>query len=76
MIYFTIAGDGGDVSFGATLQVLDNYFVPKSNIPFERHLFWQISQESGETVDQFACRLYQQVATCEFGVNEDDYIRY
>ncbi|PFX12441.1 Uncharacterized protein K02A2.6 [Stylophora pistillata] len=74
-IYFTLAGDGEDVSFQATLQVLDDYFVPKSNFPFERHLFRQISQENGETAGQFVCRLRQRAATCEFGVNDDDYIQ-
>ena len=55
--------------------MLDNYFVPKSNIPLERHLFRQISQESGDSVDQFVYILCQRAATCEFGVNEDNYIR-
>ena len=55
--------------------MLDNYFVPKSNIPLERHLFRQISQESGDSVDQFVYRLCQRAATCKFGVNEDNYIR-
>lgn len=73
-INFTIESDGGDVSLQATLQVLDYNFVPKLNIPFERHLFRKISQESGETVDQFMCRLQQRAATCEFCVNKDDYI--
>ena len=73
-INFTIESDGGDVSFQATLQVLDYNFVPELNIPFERHLFRKISQESGETVDQFMCRLQQRAATCEFCVNKDDYI--
>ena len=50
-IYFTIAGDGEDVNFEATLQVIDNYFIPEWNIPFERHMFRQILQEGGETVD-------------------------
>ena len=61
--------------FEGTLEVLDNYFVPKSNIPLERHLFRQISQESADSVDQFVYRLCQQAATCKFGVNEDNYIR-
>lgn len=52
-IYFTSASDDGDMSFEATLLLLDNYFAPKSNTPFERHLIGQISQESGETLDQF-----------------------
>ena len=58
-IYFTLAGEGEGTDFEATLKALDNYFVPKANIPFERHLFRQISQENGETVDQFVCRLRQ-----------------
>ena len=73
-INFTIESDGGDVSFQATLQVLDYNFAPELNIPFERHLFRKISQESRETVDQFMCRLQQRAATCEFCVNKDDYI--
>ena len=32
-------------------------------------------QESGETVDQFVCRLRQRAINCEFGGNEGDYIR-
>ena len=35
----------------------------------------QISQGIGETVDQFVCRLRQRAATCDFGADEDDYIR-
>ena len=65
-IYFTLAGEGEGTDFEATLKVLDDYFVPKANIPFERHLFRQILQENGETVDQFVCRLHQRAATCEF----------
>ena len=34
-----------------------------------------IVQESGETVDQFVCRLRQRAINCEFGGNEGDYIR-
>ena len=32
----------------------------------------QIGQESGETVDQFVCRLRQRAINCEFGGNEND----
>ena len=74
-MYFTLAGEGEGTDFEATLKVLDDYFVPKANIPFERHLFRQISQENGETVNLFVCRLRQRAATCEFGTNEGDYIR-
>ena len=56
-IYFTLAVDAESATFEATVKVLDDYFVPKANVPFQRHLFRQIVQESGETVDQFVCRL-------------------
>lgn len=44
----SLVSDGKDASFEASLQVLDNYFVPKSNIPFERHLFGQKIIVTGE----------------------------
>ena len=74
-IYFTLTGEDGSVVFADTLKVLDDYFIPKVNIPFERHLFRQIAQDSSETVDQFVCRLRQRALSCDFGANEDDYIR-
>ena len=59
-IYFTLAAENERANFQATVRVLDDCFVPKANILFERHLFWQIVQENGETSDQFICRLCQQ----------------
>ena len=52
-IYFRLAADAESATFKATVEVLDDYFVPKANVPFERRLFQQIVRESGETVDQF-----------------------
>ncbi|XP_068758051.1 uncharacterized protein [Montipora capricornis] len=74
-IYFTLVAEAESATFEATVKVLDDYFVPKANVPFERHLFQQIVQESEETVDQFVCRLRQRAINCEFGESENDYIR-
>ena len=74
-VYFTLVPGGDDKDYPATLKVLDDYFIPKANVPFERHLFRQISQSSEETVDQFVCRLRQRAALCDFGEREDEYIR-
>ena len=52
-IYFTLVDEEIEENGEATLKVLDDYFVPKPNIPFERHLFRQIVQSQEETVDQF-----------------------
>ena len=73
-IYFTLVSEEESATFAETMKVLDDYFVPKSNNLFERHLFRQIAQASDETVHQFVCRLQQRAASCDFGVREDDYI--
>ena len=73
--YFTLVHGGEDKDYPTTLKVLDDYFIPKAKVPFERHLFRQITQSSEETVDQFVCRLRQRAASCDFGEREDEYIR-
>ena len=74
-IYFTLAADAESATFEATVNLLDDYFVPKANVPFGRHLFRQIVQEKEETVDQVVCRPHQRAINCDFGENENDYIR-
>ena len=74
-VYFTLVPAGEDMDYPTTLKVLDDYFIPKANVPFKRHLFRQIIQSSEETVDQFVCRLRQRAASCDFGDREDEYIR-
>ena len=74
-IYYTLVGPEDDKDYEGTMKVLDDYFIPKINVSFERHLFRQISRKNDETTDQFVCRLRQQASSCEFRENEDDYIR-
>ena len=35
-IYFTLASDAESATFEATFKVLDDYFVPKANVPFSK----------------------------------------
>lgn len=74
-VYFTLAPDGEDRDYPTTPKVLDDYFIPKANVPFKRQLFCQITQSSKETIDQFVCQLRQHTASCDFGEQEDEYIR-
>ena len=60
-IYYTFAPeDEAQNNFDNCSTVLDNYFTPKVNVPFERHGFRQMAQLKGETIDQFVCRLRQK----------------
>ena len=65
-IYYTPVSEDQDTSFNDCVAVLDNYFTPEVNVPFERHVFRQMQQMEGETIDQFVCRLRQKAISCEF----------
>ena len=70
-IYYTLVSEDQDTSFNDCVAVLDNYFTPKVNVPFERHVFRQMQKMEGGTIDQFVCRLRQKAISCEFpSVNE------
>ena len=43
-IYYTLVSEDQDTSFNDCVAVLDNYFTPKVNVPFERHVFRQIQK--------------------------------
>ena len=45
---------------------LDEYFDHKENVPFERHKFHGVEQESGESVDSFVIRRRKLSFYCEF----------
>ena len=74
-IYFTLVSEEGIAMFAETMKVLDDYVVPKSNVPFEWRIFRQVALLSDETLDQFVCRPRLRAASCDFGVREDDCIR-
>lgn len=73
-IFFALAGDNDKLNFDETNKLLESHFTPKTNVPFERHAFRQLSQSSDETIDQFYCRLRSKTVSCEFE-NVDEAIR-
>ena len=74
--YYTLVDESNDENnFDATVVILNNYFIPKANIHFERHKFHQLMQTSEETIDEFVCRLRQGAASSEFGDSVHESIR-
>ena len=66
-IYYTLVSEVQDTSFNDCVAVLDNYFTPKVNVPFERHVFRQMQQiMRGDLIDQFVCRLRQKTISYGF----------
>ncbi|XP_049316516.1 uncharacterized protein LOC125779294 [Bactrocera dorsalis] len=54
-------------SFEVLVAKLDEYFSPKRNSTFERHLFRNLSPVEGENFNKYLLRLRHQVSKCEFG---------
>ena len=57
------------------IEKLNAFFLPKKNIPYERHLFNSLKQNSNETIGAYCSRLRIAAKTCEFGTLEDEMIR-
>lgn len=59
-------GEDTATEYEKTVRTLDAYFVTKLNEPCERHVFRSMTQQNGETVDQFIARLRKQAQNCNF----------
>ncbi|XP_055842044.1 uncharacterized protein K02A2.6-like [Episyrphus balteatus] len=62
---------GGDV-FGVLVSKLNEYFSPRRNSTFERHLFRTIKPEEGESLNKFLIRIRHQAAKCSFGATKQE----
>lgn len=60
----------GEDVFTILVTKLDDYFSPKRNSTFERHLFRNLAPSDGESFNKFLLRLRQQVAKCSFGTTK------
>ena len=68
----TLSATGDD--YDTALAKLTEYFEPKKNIPFERHVFRQAAQGPNENIDSYVTRLRSLPKSCQYG-NVDEMIR-
>jgi len=61
-----------DNEYLEALRMLDAYFLPQVNVPYECHVLGQMKQEDHETVDQFVVRLSNQAVNCQFGTTKNE----
>lgn len=52
--------------YDVAIRCLDEYFEPFRRKTYERHLFHQITQQSGERFTDFIMRLRKQIARCNY----------
>ena len=72
-IFETLPNTGDD--YKTALEKLNEYFQPKKNIPFERHVFRQAFQQPDESMDAFVTRLRVLSKNCNFSELADEAIR-
>ncbi|XP_065204609.1 uncharacterized protein K02A2.6-like [Planococcus citri] len=69
-IYYAIPGNetksDEETWYQQTIRLLDAYFIPKSNVTYERYVFSKIIQRPDELTEQFINRLRRQVTKCEY----------
>lgn len=70
-----IGGYGIVDEYKALVTKLDEHFDSALNVTVERHIFNQMRQTGGETIEQFAIKLRTQAKRCEFGDQTDSCIR-
>lgn len=66
-VFFTLTEGAGDDAYEKAVKSLNDYFTPQVNVPYERHMFRNMSQNQGETVEQYITRLRDKATTCDFG---------
>ncbi|KAK7105707.1 hypothetical protein V1264_012941 [Littorina saxatilis] len=74
-IFHTFSQAQAGTTCAHTLKAFSDYFTPKQNPVFERHLFRQMNKEEGESTLQFVTRLRQQAEHCGFGDLVEQQIR-
>lgn len=70
-IFYNLPGASGEATeevdkFDLAIRKLDEYFIPKQNKTFGRHIFRLIKQVEGETFDKFLIKLRDQAEKCKF----------
>ena len=67
-IYKTLqwAEDGDKMKFDKVQKAFRDYCQPRKNVLYERHKFWNLQQDEGETVDAYITRLRLQADYCDY----------
>ena len=74
-IFTTLTETGDATNYASAVEALNAYFVPQVNSAFARQTFHRITQNPGETVQQFVTRLRKAAKDCDFGTDTDNQIR-
>jgi len=64
------AEDGDNMKFNKVPKGFRDYCQNRKNVLYERHKFWNLHQDEGETVDAYTTRLRLQADYCDYDKEE------
>ena len=74
-IFETLADTGEAKDYEKAVKALNDYFIPRVNSTYQKHLFCSMEQQDGETVALFVTWLKQVVKDCDYGNQAKNQIR-
>ncbi len=74
-VFFTLPDTGNAGNYNGAITALNAYLVPRVNAAYARQSFYKLSQNCGETVQQFATRLKQAAKDCAFAGDMNNQIQ-
>ena len=54
------------MKFDMVIKAFKEYCTPRKNILYERHKFWTLEQQEGETIHAYLTRLKVQIEHCDY----------
>lgn len=58
------------------IKKFENHFLPRENTSYERYVFFNMKQKSGQPIEQFITSLREQALKCKFETLENSLIKY
>ena len=74
-IFLNVNFDDEEITIMSSLSALEDYFLPKRNVVYERYVFNSCIQTPEETVDSYVNRLKKLASSCQFGTLTEEMIR-
>ena len=74
-IFTTLTETGDATNYASAVEALNAYFVPQVDSAFALQTFYRITQNPGETVQQFVTRLRKAAKDCDFCTDTANQIR-
>ena len=72
---FEFPDENDKMKLKVVMKKFEDYCIPKRNVTYERYKFFNHTQQTHETIDQYCTELRERAKSCEFGELTDSLIQ-